>query len=105
MMEKGIIIKFDSDEARPGEDVRRIGMTQIISLDGESILDIFPGNKDNFPYATEVQRRAQAQTPISPTAVRSAEERKIAELEAELQRLHRRRVEIEAELQRLKQGR
>ena len=82
-LERGMLIVFDDE----GHKVFRNGDIQVdgfntISIDGSNMLTLFPNEAARFKFAAEAQRRTQA-----PAQSQSAEERRVAELEAELQRL------------------
>jgi hypothetical protein len=60
----------------------------LLEVGGMSVLEIYPGQEVEFPFEATRQKRLSAQAPALPPANQSsAEERRIAELEAELQRL------------------
>jgi len=81
--EKGMKVVFDDE----GHLVLRSGNKDVdgfntISIDGDNMITLFPNEATRFRFAAEAQRRIQARA-----QPQSAEERKIADLEAELQRL------------------
>ena len=80
-IERGMEIIFDDE----GHTVQRSGNIlvngdNVISIDGVNMLTLFPNEAARFKFAA--QARASATVPPQ-----SAEERRVAELEAELQRL------------------
>jgi hypothetical protein len=61
-----------------------------ISIDGSNMIDLFPNEAARFKYAAAARQRAQTQatqSPPTPVAQETAEERRIRELEEELRRL------------------
>ena len=81
--EKGMEIVFDDkDGVVAPSGVKVVNGDNTISIDGSNMLDLFPNEAARFKFAAEAQRRTQA-----PAQPQSAEERRIADLEAELQRL------------------
>jgi len=85
LLEKGAKVSFDDYGAEPFMGRPSVGVKNLISIGDLNMLLWLPGNEASFPYAAEAQRRPQAATP--PATQQSAEERRIADLEAELQRL------------------
>jgi len=82
LLERGATVSFSDDGVKPFQGRPSVTERNLISVGGVNMLDWLPGNEKFFPYAAEAQRRTQA-----PAQPQSAEERRIAELEAELQRL------------------
>jgi len=86
--EKGMEIIFDNSGSMvaPGGTIFVNG-DNTISIDGSNMIELFPNEAARFKFAAEALRRTQAPASLPPAQPQSAEERRIAELEAELQRL------------------
>jgi len=59
----------------------------ILEVGKKSVLELFPGKRVDFPIEAARQERLKREASQAPAQPQSAEERRIAELEAELQRL------------------
>ena len=62
MIEKGSIIVFEDEGMLPNNTARRGDQKRIISIDGISVLDMFPDRQNAFPYAQAAALRNQQST-------------------------------------------
>ena len=83
--ERGMNIVFDDNGHSLTSDGTIIDGFNTISIDGSNMLDLFPNEEEKFKFAAEARRRQQAAPAPAPQP--SAEEQRIKELEAELERL------------------
>jgi len=60
MITEGSIIVFEDDGMAPNKTARRGDMRRIISVDGISVLEMFPDRQNAFPYAIEKQKNQQS---------------------------------------------
>ena len=83
-IEKGMSITFDDNAFFIENNMKRVDGNNTKTIDGTNMLDLFPNEAERFKFAAQARATIRPATPVSPP---SAEERRIAELEAELQRL------------------
>jgi hypothetical protein len=57
MIEIGAIIVFEDEGMVPNNTAKRGDQNRIISIDGVSVLEMFPNRQDAFPYAQQHQNR------------------------------------------------
>ena len=80
-IEKGMRVTFDDNDFFIEDNMKFVAGSNTITIDGTNMIELFPNEAARFKFAAQ----ARTSTPASPP--QSAEERRIAELEAELQRL------------------
>ena len=89
-VERGMIITFDDTGFFIDGNMKLVNGNNTKTIDGSNMLDLFPNEAARFKYAAEARQRAQTQatqSPPTPAAQETAEERRIRELEEELRRL------------------
>ena len=89
MLEKGAKVSFEDEKAVIFNGRLSVTETSLLEINNVNMLTWFPGAETTFPYAAAKAKRTAATAPSSTPASppQSAEERRIADLEAELQRL------------------
>ena len=81
LLREGATVSYD-DKGKFSDGT--LNQTALLEINGRSVLQIFPDKRADFPAEVARQSRLSTQAPAQP---QSAEERRIADLEAELQRL------------------
>jgi len=61
MIENGSVVRFDDDGLMPSTNgIKYVGQNRIISVNGMSVLDMFPGQEKYFLYANAARKRQQS---------------------------------------------
>jgi len=86
LIQQAGVVSYDDSKKINDRDLGAysLGCTELLEIGGKSVLELFPNQNAEFPREVARQKRLSTQPPATP---QSAEERRIAELEAELQRL------------------
>ena len=94
LIQQAGVVSYDDSKKINDRDLGAysLGCTELLEIGGKSVLELFPGQRAEFPREFARQERLRAQAPARPASPppapqQSAEERRIADLEAELQRL------------------